>query len=118
MKRVDEELIPSFAEGACSDATFSGTVSDSGSYGQGLHLESHRVARFLVLLQHLDQSVGGLGALPAPELQEIVASAIQLSGFVDSAEGRDLIVCVLRAVDKHDPNPEAPLVPSAPFPGD
>jgi hypothetical protein len=118
MKRVNEEFIPSFAEGTCSDATFSRKVSDSGSYDKGLHLEDHRVARFLVLLQRVDQSVGGLSALPTPELHEIVTSAIQLSGFVDPAEGRDLIVCVLTAIEKHDLIPEAPLVPSAMLPGD
>src|SRR5579864_7057142 len=118
MKKVDEEFIPSFAEGACADATFSRTVSDSGSNDQGLRLEDYKVARFLVLLQRLDQSVGGLRALPTPALQEIVTSAIQLSGFVDPAEGRDLIVCVLTVIEARDPIPEALWVPSAPFPGD
>jgi hypothetical protein len=118
MNKVDEEFIPSFAEGACADATLSRTVSDSGSYDQGLRLEDYRVARFLVLLQRLDQSVGGLRALPTPALQEIVTSAIQLSGFVDPAEGRDLIVCVLTAIEARDPIPEAPLVPSGMSPGD
>jgi hypothetical protein len=118
MKRVDEEFIPSFAEHTCSHATFSRTVSDSGAYDNGLHVEDHRVARFLVLLQRLDQSVGGLRVLPTPELQEIVASAIQLSGFEDPSEARDLISCVLGAIEKHDPIPEAPWVPSALLPGD
>jgi len=115
---MDEEFIPSFAEGTSSDATSSRMVSDSASCDEALHVEDQRVARFLVLLQRLDQSVGGLSALPTPELQEIVTSAIQLSGFVDPIEARDLIVCVLKAIEARDPMPEAPWVPSAPFPGD
>jgi hypothetical protein len=71
-----------------------------------------------VLLQRLDQSVGGLSALPTPELREIVASAIQLSGFVDPGEEQELILCVLNAIEARDPIPEAPWVPSAPFLGD
>lgn len=118
MKKVNEEFIPSFAEGSCADATFSRTVSDSGSYDKGLYVEDHRVARFLVLMQRLDQSVGGLRALPTPELREIVASAIELSGFVEPAERRDLIECVLNAIEARDLIPEVPLVPSAPFLGD
>lgn len=81
-------------------------------------MEDHRLARFLVLLQRLDQSVGGLGALPTRELNEIVISAIQLSGFEDPVEAEALILCVLSAIETRDPMPEARFVPLASLPGD
>ena len=97
-----------------SDAAFACSASDSGSYGNDLHLDDQRVARFLVLLRGLDQSVGGLSVVPMPELSEIVASAIQLSGFKDPVEARVLIVSVLKAIDIRDLALEAPWIPPAP----
>ena len=118
MKRVDEEFPHSLAEPTRPDAPFGNTVTDPGSYVEDLHLEDHRVARFLVLLQRLDHSVGGLRALPTAELHEIVTSAIRLSGFVDSVEARSLITTVLDAIEMQDPIPEATWLPPAPVLGD
>lgn len=112
MKRVDEEVQDFFSEPMHSDAAF--VCSASGSCGNDLHLDDHRVARFLVLLRGLDRSVGGLSVVPMPELSQIVASAIQLSGFVDPVEARVLIVSVLKAIDIRDQTLEAPWIPPAP----
>jgi hypothetical protein len=114
---VDEEFLRFFTEPA-PDTAFGKSVSDSDMYVKDVHIEDHRVARFLVLLQRLDQSVGGLRTLPTPELHEIVMSAIRLSGFVDPVEARNLIATVFDAIEMKDPIPEAPWPPPAPVLGD
>ena len=110
---VDEEFLSFFSEPARPDRAFGKAVCDSGTYVKDFHVEDHRVARFLVLLQRLDQSVGGLRTLPILELHEIVTSAIRLSGFEDPAEARNLIATVFDAIEMQDPIPEAPWPPSA-----
>jgi hypothetical protein len=54
---------------------------------QDVYIQDERVVRLLVLLQQLDEAAAGLGALPKPELSEIVSSAIRLCGFADPIEG-------------------------------
>jgi hypothetical protein len=71
------------------------TCSDSD-----LHIHDKRVTRLLVLLQQVDESVGGLEWLPAPELTEIVSSAIQICGFVDPIEALEVIGNVLEEIER------------------
>lgn len=66
-------------------------------------IDDQRVARLLVLLKQLDQSAGGLEALPEPELSEIVWGAIRVCGFVDPIETQDVIAVVLDAIEMQDP---------------
>jgi hypothetical protein len=65
---------------------------------QDVYIQDERVVRLLVLLQQLDEAAAGLGALPKPELSEIVSSAIRLCGFADPIEARDVIAAVLDAI--------------------
>jgi hypothetical protein len=114
---VDEEFLCFFTE-SVPDTAFGKAVSDSGIYVKDVQIEDQRVARFLVLLQRLDQSVGGLRTLPTPELHEIVMSAIRLSGFEDPVEARSLIATVFDAIEMKDPIPEPPWPPPAAVLGD
>ena len=108
MKRVDEEFLPALAESTCSDTALGNSISGPASYGKELHIEDHRVAQLLVLLQQLNESTGGLAALPAPELSEVVLSAVRLCGFVDESEALDVFAAVLEAIEMPEPIPEAP----------
>jgi hypothetical protein len=114
MKRVDAKLVYFFSESRRFDAAFDCSASNSGSCGNNLHLDDHRVADFLVLLKRLDRSVGGLSVVPTPELREIVSSAIQLSGFLDPVEARVLIVSVLKAIEMRELVLEVPWIPPPP----
>jgi len=114
MKWIDDEFPRSFCKPRRSSAAFACSASDSDSYGNDLHLEDQRLALFLVLLQRLDRSVGGLSAVPMPELSEMIASAIQLSGFMDLVEARVLIASVLNEIEMRDLVPEGPWIPLAP----
>lgn len=118
MKWVDDEFPRSRCEPRRSDVAFACSASDSDSCVNNLQLEDHRLARFLVLLQLLDQSVGGLSGVPTPELLEIITSAIRLSGFIDPVEVRVLSGFVLREVETRDLVLEAPWIPPAPVLGD
>jgi hypothetical protein len=69
-------------------------------------IDDQRVARLLVLLKQLDESAGGLEALPEPELSEIVWGAIRVCGFVDPIEAREVIAVVLDAIEIQNPFPE------------
>jgi hypothetical protein len=71
-----------------------------------LHPNDLRLARLLVLLHELDQSLRGLDALPELELSEIVGSAIDLCGFVDPLECREVIATILAALEMRDPIPD------------
>ncbi len=63
-----------------------------------VYIQDKRIARLLILLQQLDEAAAGLGAMPKPELGEVVASAIHLCGFADPIEARDVIAAVLDAL--------------------
>ena len=69
-------------------------------------IQDKRVAQLLVLLQQLDESAGGLGAFPEPELREVVSSAVRLCGFLNPIEVRDVIDTVLEALEMRS-NPGA-----------
>jgi hypothetical protein len=69
-------------------------------------IQDKRVAQLMVLLQQLDESAGGLGAFPEPELREVVSSAVRLCGFLNPIEVRDVIATVLEALEMRS-NPGA-----------
>ena len=103
MDKVNELFFPSSAEHICPNHAVGRTYSDSA-----LYIKDKRVAQLLVLLQQLQESVGGLGALPKPELFEIVSSAVQLCGFVNQNEMQIVIVTILDAFEMEGPTPESP----------
>ena len=78
---------------ACSDAK--------------VHIADERVARLLLVLHELDESVAGLEELPKTELSELVSSAILACGFVDPLEARNAIAAVLEMIEMHNPMPES-----------
>jgi hypothetical protein len=78
---------------ACSDAK--------------VHIADERVARLLLVLHELDESVAGLEELPKTELSELVSSAILACGFVDPTETRYVIAAVLEAIEIQDSMPES-----------
>lgn len=72
-----------------------------------VHIEDKRVARLLLVLHELDQSVAGLEELPQTELSELVSSAILACGFTDGTEARYAIAAVLEAIERHGPVQES-----------
>jgi hypothetical protein len=66
-----------------------------------------RLARLLLVLHELDESVAGLEELPKTELSELVSSAILACGFVDPIEARYAIDAVLQAIEIDDSMPES-----------
>jgi hypothetical protein len=103
MGKLDESFLCSSAEPTYSSAALGKIYSDSH-----LHLKDRRVAQLLVLLRLLHQSPGGLGALPKPELHEIVSCAVRLSDFANPAEARSVVAIVLEALESPDPFPDSP----------
>lgn len=71
-------------------------------------VQDKKVAQLLLLLQQLDESAAGLGALPKRELGEILTSAIRVCGFVDPLEAQDVMATVFEAIEARDPAPESP----------
>jgi hypothetical protein len=100
--KVNDLFFPSSAEHICQNQV-GRTYSDSP-----LYVKDKRVAQLLVLLQQLQESVGRLGALPKPELFEIVSSAVHLCGFVNQNEMQVVIVTILDAFETQGPTPESP----------
>ena len=78
------------------------------SFNSDLDVHDKRVVQLLVLLQQLNTSAGGLGALPETELGEVIASAVRLCGFLNPIEGRVVIATVLEGLKMQDPIPEHP----------
>src|ERR1700691_729292 len=58
-----------------------------------------RVARLLLVLSEINESVAGLESLPEAELIEIVSGAIQACGFTDPSEVRLVVATVLQAIE-------------------
>ena len=58
-----------------------------------------RVARLLLVLSDINESVAGLDSLPETELTEIVSGAIQACGFTDPVEVRSAVATVLQAIE-------------------
>jgi hypothetical protein len=63
----------------------------------------HRIARLLLILGSLDDSVAGLDLLPQAELAELVASAIEISGFASPFEAQFAIGAVLETIQAAGP---------------
>jgi hypothetical protein len=103
MDKVNEPFFYSSAEPICETHAVGRTYSDTP-----LYIKDKRVAQLLVLLQQLQESVGRLGALPKPELFEIVSSAVQLCGFVNQNEMQVVIVIILDAFEMQGPTLESP----------
>jgi hypothetical protein len=102
MDKVNELFFHSSAEHICPKHTVARSYSDSPVY-----IKDQRVAQLSVLLQQLQELVG-LGALPKPELFEIVSSAVQLCGFVNPNEMQAVIVTILDVFEMQGPTPESP----------
>ena len=58
-----------------------------------------RVARLLLVLSEINESVAGLDSLPDAELTELVSGAIQACGFTDPTEVRSVVATVLQAIE-------------------
>ncbi len=71
-----------------------------------VRVTDERVARLLLMLHELDESMAGLEELPKTELSELISSAIQACGFVDPIEERYAIAAVLEAIEMNDSMPE------------
>ncbi len=71
-----------------------------------IQIADKRVARLLLVLQELDESVAGLEELPKSDLSELISSAILACGFVDPVEARYAIAAVLEAIEAPDSMPE------------
>ena len=92
------ELFPHWpAEQLHPDHAFGKAYSDAR-----LYLKDQRVSQLVVLLQQVQESAGGLGALPQPQLNEIVASAVRLCGFANPILAEDVIATVLEAFEMRD----------------
>ncbi|MGB8063073.1 MAG: hypothetical protein WCF26_14340 [Candidatus Sulfotelmatobacter sp.] len=76
---------------------------DVASFPSDLDVQDRRVVQLLVLLQQLNTSAGGLGALPETELGEVIASAVRLCGFLNPIEAREVIATVLEGLTMQDP---------------
>jgi hypothetical protein len=82
---------------------FNQTCSDAK-----VHIADERLARLLLVLHELDESVAGLEELPTTELSELISSAVLACGFVDPIEARYAIAAVLEVIEMHDSMPESP----------
>lgn len=95
-----------------------GTVaSDEGWRIKDVSLDQ-RVTHLLMLMRQIDESAGGLSTLPMSELSEIVCSAIELCGFSDPVEARDVIKTVLHTIEGSNQVPRGQEPDSAALPPD
>lgn len=92
-------------------------VSDGGWRIKDASLDQ-RVTHLLVLMRQIDESAGGLGTLPMSELSEIVCGAIELCGFADPVEARDVIRTVLQTIEWSNQVPRIQHPDSALLPPD
>lgn len=109
MDKVDEIFLRSFEEHAGPSPAYDADVSV-----QDLNI-NQRVTQFLMILQQLDESSGGLEALPSHELSEIVSGALELCGFADPNEAREVIAAVLEVLEQREPLLEVASSGSSPF---
>jgi hypothetical protein len=103
MHEISEPFPHSSAEELGPDRAPGNAYSDSS-----LYVKDQRVSQLLVLLQRVQESAGGLGALPKLQLTEIVTSAVSLCGFVNPMLAQDMIGTVLEALDIRDSPPGSP----------
>lgn len=110
MDKVDAAFLRSRGEHRRPSSAFDGDVPD-----QDLNI-NQRVAQFLTLMQRVDESAGGLGTLAAPEVREIVSSALGVCGFVNPNETREVIDTVLEVLENSERVPEVASAGSSPLP--
>jgi hypothetical protein len=103
MEKEDKAFLHCYCEYVEPNRGFGESCSDLA-----FDIRDKRAARLLILLQQLDQDSGGLETLPNPELGEIISSAIEVCGFVDPTEARDVIADVLCAIAVHGAIPKTP----------
>jgi hypothetical protein len=103
MYKLSDPFPHSFAGQLAPDRARGNVYSDSS-----LHIKDHRVSQLLVLLQRIQESTGGLGTLPEPQLTEIVTSAVSLCGFVNPVAAQDVIDTILESVEMEDSAPGSP----------
>src|SRR5258708_19091723 len=103
MDKRNRAYLESYLEHMSPNKGFGKTFSNSDS-----DIQDKRVTQLLVVLHQLDESAGGLRALPEPELREVVSSAVRLCGFLHPSEARDVIATVLDGLEMPDPIPERP----------
>jgi len=72
-----------------------------------VRITDERVARLLLILYELDESVAELEELPKAELSELISSAILACGFVDPIDERYAIAAILEAIEVNDSMPES-----------
>jgi hypothetical protein len=98
MDKAGKPFVLSAAERAHRNSAFAQAYSDSS-----LYLKDKRVAQLALLLRLLHRDVGGLAALPKPELHEIISSAVGVCGFANPVEAQDVIDVVLEALETEAP---------------
>ena len=115
MGKVDETLL--FAKKMRQTSGRDKIVSDGGWSIKDVSLDQ-RVTQLLVIMRQIDESTGGLGTLPMSELSEIVCGAIELCGFADPVEARDVIRSVLQTIERSNQVPRIQHPDSALLPPD
>jgi hypothetical protein len=97
MYKVRDLVLHTSTEHVRQNRALGRIYSDSSS-----GIEDQRVARLLLLLRELQQSLGALAALPVPERTEIVSSAVCLSGFVHPLDAGNVIATILNELELQD----------------
>jgi len=94
---------------------FCSSASLARRFNRGARISAHdgsvgitdsRVARLLMVLSEIDETVACIGGMPESELRGLVSGAIRGCGFCDPAEVRWVLASVLQAIDA----PEAPRI--------
>ena len=81
-------------------------VNDLGDQNSRVRITDKRVARLLLVLHQLDESLGALEEIPKAELSDLVTNAIKACGFEDPIEARCAISAILEMIDVSGSNPE------------
>ena len=109
MNKVDQVSVQS-----CSEHAGPSPAYGKDSYDPELNI-NQKVSRFLTLLQQLGELAGGVDTLPRDELGQIVVSALEVCGFVDPSEVREVVAAVLEALEEPEPIPEVARLGSTSF---
>ena len=62
-----------------------------------------RLARLMLALRELDESLAGFEELPQTEISQLVSNAISACGFAEGTEAEYAIAAVLDAIERRDP---------------
>lgn len=68
-----------------------------------VYTSDKRLARLMLVLRELDESLAGFEELPQTELSELVSNSILACGFAEGTEARYAIAAVLDAIERRDP---------------